>query len=380
MYSCTSSLPPQEAPATAPKLVGGQVDSPVEIRGVLSQYLGLPIARFDEPGIEGTACLYLRLKDSGKVVALTCRHVVFSSHATALDPDFKHIEGKPRRTMVQPGDDTLTRHKHSVSWKLNYIPRWIQDLESRTGPEAIIRDNIQRLQNDIPPFERTKRDLGELDDLATRIFGHVLYAPQFGLGTTDTNGTWLRDWALIELHPGKYATPLDKLYNQVFVEQSQRSRGEMLDAFGYDKVKGTRLPIFDEASNTAWLRGTMPLSGRRANPASLVAKYGSQTGFTVGLASHIKSVIRHVIAGNEFLSEEWCIISRKDCRDGRRACFSGGGDSGSCVFGDVGRIGGMLIGRAGYNGVSDTSYATPIEWLLDDIKEHGYDFEIPTIM
>lgn len=81
---------PGQAPASAPKFVGGPVDSPMETRALWSEYLGLSIAAYGEPTREGTKCVYLRLKDSGKIVALTCRHVVFDE--STIQPEFKHTD------------------------------------------------------------------------------------------------------------------------------------------------------------------------------------------------------------------------------------------------------------------------------------------------
>lgn len=58
--------------------------------------------------------------------------------------------------------------------------------------------------------------------------------------------------------------------------------------------------------------------------------------------------------------------------------FSRKGNSGSFVFNLQGRIGGILTGGVGDKGrgISDTTYVTPIEWLLEDMKVHGYDVQL----
>lgn len=125
---------------------------------------------------------------------------------------------------------------------------------------------------------------------------------------------------------------------------------------------------------------TKPFEEARSlgDPAILVAKHGMRTGFTVGFATGIKSLTRQPTDDQEFQSEEWCIIGQKQYEHGCREDFSDKGDSGSCVWDLEGRIGGMLFGGNGSarNGAFDISYATPMEWLLDYIKAHGYDVEL----
>jgi len=49
--------------------------------------------------------------------------------------------------------------------------------------------------------------------------------------------------------------------------------------------------------------------------------------------------------------------------------FSNKGDSGSIVFDLKGRIGGMITAGAGLTDRTDTTYVTPMVWLLHDFKE-----------
>lgn len=58
---------------------------------------------------------------------------------------------------------------------------------------------------------------------------------------------------------------------------------------------------------------------------------------------------------------------------------SPGGNSGSYVWDAQGRAGGMLTsGVPGemFGVGNDVTYITPIEWLLEDIREHGFEVEI----
>ncbi|KAH7170105.1 hypothetical protein EDB81DRAFT_837107 [Dactylonectria macrodidyma] len=377
-----------QAPTSAPKFVGGRVDRPTETRALWSEYSGLSIAAYDKPTRQGTKCIYLRLRDSGKMVALACRHVVFEE--STIESEFKFADSDVQTpwTIIQPGDSTLANHKRTISGLLKGIDEEIKKIKSlRNLPEDTKCHMIQELRDSVLPLKRTERDLDELNDPLKRIFGHVIYAPKISIGSTDTSGPRLRDWALIELHAGKYTTPLADLCNQVFVgdaESARRQATEALQFEGFTKI--SKMP-FDTRSQTVWLQDTISEAEMRKpseeagsldDPAILVAKHGSSTGFTVGLATGIKSLIRQPIGEYDFQSEEWCIIGQKRDSEGRRIDFSSGGDSGSCVWDSEGRVGGMLTGGngSGSNGAFDISYATPMEWLLDDIKAHGYDVEL----
>lgn len=379
---------PGQAPASAPKFVGGSVDFPIETRALWSEYLGLGIAAYGEPTREGTKCVYLRLRDSGKIVALTCRHVVFEE--STIEPEFKHTDSDDQAqwNIIQPGESTLIKEHRRHSETLKAIGSVIIELESRQSmPENIKRTAIQEHRDSLQPLERADRDLGEYDDPAKRIIGHVIYAPRFSIGTTDTNGPRLRDWALIELHAEKFTTPLSNLYNQVFIGNTESARMRVIQAHVAEGFTKTMKMIFNSRSHTIWLQGTLPETEMTkpfeearslGDPAILVATHGRTTGFTVGLATGIKSLTRQPIDGYEFQSEEWCIIGQKRDQQGRRVDFSWNGDSGSCVWDLEGRVGGMLTGGngSGSTGAFDISYATPMEWLLDDIKAHGYDVEL----
>ncbi|KAI8411955.1 hypothetical protein FOFC_08568 [Fusarium oxysporum] len=79
------------------------------------------------------------------------------------------------------------------------------------------------------------------------------------------------------------------------------------------------------------------------------------------------------------ISEEWCILGR--IKYGHRKYFFCQGDSGASIMGNDGRVAAMLTystqddDQGSNTGIHHISYATPIEWLLEDIRGHGYDLE-----
>lgn len=211
--------------------------------------------------------------------------------------------------------------------------------------------------------------------------------PAFGIGTTKRGEQRLRDWALIELDQKKHSTKLDLLQNRVMAPKWLNSslQGVVLAEFG---ISDYHTLLLDDHSNTMPLLGTIPereiYDGRcqedcRALDARaiMVLKYGGKTGLTVGLANQVKSVLRFPHEDNPVgeLSEEWCIVKVP----GQSATtFSQPGDSGACIWDIHGRIGGMI--SAGLKNVLkpelDITYATPIEWLLEDIQKHGFNIEL----
>lgn len=153
----------------------------------------------------------------------------------------------------------MTDKHQNNSNTIDYLNSQIVGLESRQGiEENVKRRIIQEHRDSLPPIERADRDLGEYDDPAKRIIGHVIYAPRFGTGTTNTNGPRLRDWALIELHAEKFTTPLSKLDNQVFTGDAQRARSQVVNARQAEGFTKRIKMIFSFSSHTVWVEGTLP--------------------------------------------------------------------------------------------------------------------------
>src|SRR5947209_1502627 len=95
-------------------------------------------------------------------------------------------------------------------------------------------------------------------------------------------------------------------------------------------------------------------------PCLIVAKRGPITGLTWGRANEVKLVRR---IDPEVTSKEWCVVGLAG------QPFSAKGDSGSILFDLKGRIGGIMTAGAGLTNRVDTTYLTPMDWLLSDIRE-----------
>ncbi|KAF5260611.1 hypothetical protein FOXYS1_8730 [Fusarium oxysporum] len=83
----------------------------------LSEFLGTKIASSQFPTREGTKGLYLRVRNTETVVALTCRHVVFGQEEENVD--FCR-DTNNTRSVLQPGNktyqDTMENLHEAISW------------------------------------------------------------------------------------------------------------------------------------------------------------------------------------------------------------------------------------------------------------------------
>ncbi|UPL03485.1 hypothetical protein LCI18_014419 [Fusarium solani-melongenae] len=354
------------------KFSSGPLDEPTAISADTSEFLGVSIASSAAPTREGTKCLYLRHGE--KIFALTCRHVVFP-HAYP-NVEYRHDQTKTSYTIMQPGNATLERHITKLSKGIDGHDSSIKNME---GEPWVPQAAIDREKAAKAVLETTRENLIKWDDPAVRVFGHLEFSPPFGLGPiSGLDNRRLRDWALIELHQDKYATSLLSLSNLMPI--GWHTNNDVLrDTLGWKNI--TRLLEFK--GDTVQIRGIIPESELRRPKSSsprddlaiFVMKYGSTTGLRSGRTNGAISVVR-MPPGYQGKSEEWCILG---CGQGfAYQCFSAEGDSGSCIFDLQGRVGGMLTGGGGIGecGGLDVSYATPMEWLLEDMKRYGYDLEL----
>lgn len=107
----------------------------------------------------------------------------------------------------------------------------------------------------------------------------------------------------------------------------------------------------------------------------LVAKYGAAGGFTFGVGDALKSYLRDATSLGLGWSHEWPIISTMLERN-RSATFSEKEDSGACIWDMQRRPVGILTAGNGWNRSNDVTYAQPLERLLTDIQDHGFDVSL----
>ncbi|KAG6834205.1 hypothetical protein H0H93_011196, partial [Arthromyces matolae] len=129
-----------------------------------------------------------------------------------------------------------------------------------------------------------------------------------------------------------------------------------------------RANVLDLEDRLLPLRGIISVDEMRQRSHSVIKSgYGSLT--TIGRSNGVVSLNRLYAKGNQAVElevQEWCLLP---CN---QSFFAKGGDSGSIVVDEQGRFGGLITGGV----VPGTqppdrpcvSYATPFEWVWDDIQ------------
>ncbi|KAF5642329.1 hypothetical protein F52700_3177 [Fusarium sp. NRRL 52700] len=377
---------PQQAPIDSPKLSSGPLSVYSYAEALWSEFLGVSIANLKEPNRNGTKCVYLRQKHTENVFALTCRHVVLPMQGAEyrFDDIDKNSQSEP---IIQPGDKAFEHQKNLVTGQIENIDNMVESVDNslRLSPNEK-QHQKHVLRSKLPRWKEAKRHLEALTEPATRIIGHVLYSPHHAGGTAESGKPRLRDWALIELHQKKHSTPLVQLQNRMRVGRTDVFHDKLSNAAVVEKIHSyPQLPLDPGRETASLLKETIPETEMFSPteeaasldvPAILVILHGASSELSIGLANEVISVTRQPIKDFWYESEEWCILGQRLRPNGYRVPFSAPGDSGSCIFDNRGRIGGMLTGGGGLKGCYDVSYAAPMDWIIKDIASCGFDVEL----
>ncbi|KAF4945065.1 hypothetical protein FGADI_12221 [Fusarium gaditjirri] len=274
----------------------------------LSEFLGTKIASSRHPSREGTKGLYLKVRNTETVVALTCRHVVFGPEEENMD--FCH-NTHTSRGVIQPGNKTyqdtveslrreISRENFAIDVYESLTPVPEKGLEDARSCKAKAESSLQRHE----PFE----------SMESRIIGHVLFSPKLGLSSSSP--TRFRDWTLIELDQKKYQTPLAKLENAFPSGYGTFSVNVMTWGGLYQERKRRLclplgIPIFPQSGVLSEAEMRCPdhefeVLGKTVVDEDLmrVAMYGSTSGLSHGVANTARSVIRRFVEGVPMISEE----------------------------------------------------------------------------
>ncbi|KAF4440987.1 hypothetical protein FACUT_3016 [Fusarium acutatum] len=347
----------------------------------LSEFLGTKIASCRNPTHEGTKGLYLRIRNTETAVALTCRHVVVGPEEENID--FFH-DTHNNRGIIQPGNMT---YQDTTEFLRNQISCYQPAIGLCESSTPVPKEQIEYLRLCKVEDESSLQRLGPFESMESRTVGHVLFSPTFGLSSSSP--ARFRDWALIELDQKKHQTPVKKLVNKVPETLHAISVWPEFMPWQY-LVKGRkRIYCILAGDDTFTQTGVMPEAEMRcadfefAVPGKTVVDedfmrvcmYGSASGASHGVTNTAMSVVLRFVGSVPMVSEEWCILGSIECE--KRKPFSKQGDSGASIMGDDGRVAAILTcGAQGSNReIHHISYATPIEWLLEDIRGHGYDVE-----
>ncbi|UKZ77374.1 hypothetical protein TrVFT333_005094 [Trichoderma virens FT-333] len=352
----------------------------------LSDCLGTKIAPMQRHDHGGTKGLYLSLQPSSptakpKLLALTCRHVVIDTE-TEGTAKYDYQESSSSKDVIQIEQRTLQATIENLGRQADLAQKSVDQfstIEKFAAPFKAIINSAASLQ----------QAMGAFQSPSSRVFGHVLFSPEFTSTTDASRGTtWLRDWALIELYPQCYQACLDSIKDKVYVGE-QKKFGELVQkgGRGLNGLTIPRLPLIVDGC-IELEKTVVPMddilkpkevSGYFDEPMMVVAKYGAKGGLTLGLGSTLVSLVRHDDTPDgttKTMSEEWPIISVEKANWQPQAAFSMKGDSGSCVWDLQQRPAGIVTAGASQNEWNDVTYAQPLERVLKDITSCGFDVSL----
>ncbi|OTA92549.1 hypothetical protein M434DRAFT_396327 [Hypoxylon sp. CO27-5] len=336
----------------------------------------------------GTLGLYLKSKSSCSQVqnrwGLTCRHVAFPDETRNDEYRFEPNTDEPHNILM-PTDKAVSKMELAAQAQLN------AQSEQKSDTEIIMKR-----ESDFNELEKTRERIGEIETIinqskeflerilphwkatASRIMGHVVFAPPLqAAGPINPNDLCgpRRDWALIELDENKFG---ESLPNAVDIRLGVNTNDfwklkRWLETCTYNQPR-FELPPNDNMV----LNGVVPLEELR-NPKMkdvndmsclIVGKRGATTGVTWGCGNWVTSIVQR----DGLVTNEWGVLClfRKHF-----VPFSKNGDSGSVVFDIRGRVVGIMTSGEGMTDTLDITYVTPMEWLLKDMKDNGYDVSIP---
>ncbi|KAI1288187.1 hypothetical protein F5Y03DRAFT_404957 [Xylaria venustula] len=381
----------------------------------LLSYPGYSIAyRENTPG-EGTVGLHIKLgADESTVYGLTCRHVVCGKRDTDKHKSYKPSAGDRRYyisgnqyhlgTLQHSLDALLKEANMNLDWQRGPIERWdkwyqYDNTNNVSPPTEEDRQELQKLQALVDHRTSVAQVLKDIEARKERQIGHLAYSPGCSISTRQPG--YLRDWALVELDVRKFTLPPA---NTIFTGSSLA-----------DGNFGAKLKLKPEI-----VVQPMPVS-----------KIGQKTGLTHGKISGIEAVIRHPFEKEDDPVDPVKAVEKKTeapvggaptpltppaaptglgtislttlpveyswemliVPEERASYFSQKGDSGSAVFNNMGHVFAIATASTAYDPMewrggpdketdetpsseivnkrrgTDVTFATPIQWVLDDIEE-----------
>lgn len=343
-----------------------------------SENISASIAPRHAPREEGMKGLYLRFRmpdEPDQTVLLTSRHVALPS----LEVDeaiwvAEDASDRPSYPIIQPSNTTVEKYtrylleKRKRYWqqRTTLNPRPSRDDRMSADEWRAVKANWDAISVKLKDTQRDIEKLEELSDPDTRIIGHVVISPYLSFRPKHDQDCSKADYALIRLSQAKHQTALNSLENRLHV--GNKSHEDAASLF-----KNTGLQVPRGIGKSSLLKGKIPeaeLFRERSRPL-LVGKCGNGSNLTFGYSNEVKSLRRYGDYYPGLYGEEWCVI-------GIGGSFAKEGDSGAVVWeaGDETehrRVGGLITSGSGSNKTeSDVTYVTPLERLINDIKEYGH--------
>ncbi|CCF34964.1 hypothetical protein CH063_00192 [Colletotrichum higginsianum] len=341
----------------------------------LSDQLGTAIASKDQPRREGTKGIYLHRigSEPAEIFALTCRHVCYSSSEKGNRlPEENTLPSKP---VIQSPEKTHNKTVHQLEIFRDKAVAAIHHAEQKQEACNVdLSSSIARLQGETNAANDMLQYFYRRTSLSSRIIGEVAYTSDYVVRTSKC----LSDWCLIRLKADSHERRLSDVSNRVYI-----GGGDLKSRFPGREPTIIIQDLQDD--QTIRIQGIVTVSELQdPRQERIVGTRGQRSGLTFGIVNNVKSVTRRVF-DRELVSQECCIVADGD--NASRA-FTQPGNSGACVFDLAGRAVGMvtsgisrdnmLVGGDDYglDVAVDVTYATPMEWLLADMKACGVPMEI----
>ncbi|KAL7908189.1 hypothetical protein GGI35DRAFT_469939 [Trichoderma velutinum] len=357
----------------------------------LSDRLGTNIATSHLNNVPSTKGLYVSIRptcsgDEPQVVALTCRHVMIDSKTEGTQ---EYQKSQPFKEVIQVDQSSYERHLRYIEEESKSDVEF-EDESSGGGQTSAAVSPVDLDDNAVV----LGRAMKSFRNASSRVFGRLLYSLEFTVILDESESTWLKDWALIELLPNSHQAALSSIQNIVYlgtqssINYCMRRNGEhyeRLSDLQYSSITNGELKLQRVAVPMKEIFNS-PETENALESGLLVGKYGAMGRLSLGLGNTLKSVVRHIETSEggretELIGEEWAIISTTMEHDRywedniRQECFASDGDSGSCIWDMQGRPAGILTAGSGFQqgSASHITYVQPLERLLMDIRSDGFD-------
>ncbi|KAH7911003.1 hypothetical protein BJ138DRAFT_1187026, partial [Hygrophoropsis aurantiaca] len=411
------SAGPKLLPSVSSPSPSFSFDPTVDVREPLTAALGIPICA-EATATEGTGGFFLVERGNNRLLLVTARHVVLppDTHAnTHFKCERTNDDTQPRERITLFSDATFNAYLESIKTEITrtkiiaeFQADRISSMVGRDDPDADAeRKDAQAA------LDSAQKAMGTLDAFyqdvvarwatpEARALGHVVLAPPLRV---DGGTSYTEDWAVIEVDAAKVdardykkgrinAIDVGTRISPMELARMMYPEGAFSFAYPRDRLLELRDTIPDAEMRRPRLFGG-------GAECLAVLKRGGASGLTAGRANDVCSYVR-IYGGDDVdsqratsTSKEWAILPcgampasdnvSSACRDASAFAFSAVGDSGAVVADGEGRIGGMLTGGAGGMPRSaggrradgevefDVSYATPIGFLLERMRDNGLD-------
>ncbi|KAK7447031.1 hypothetical protein VKT23_014244 [Stygiomarasmius scandens] len=357
-------------------------DPTADLRDPLTTTLGLPISVHSSqttPQPEGTGGLFIT--ESGKpnkLLLLTARHVVFAPDSKQNEL-FEHNVSQARHNVMLFGKAGFQKYLDSINDEIDIQEDRAEVYEAQMT-RIVDKDDLETCQ---AALNGTKKAVEALKTFhhyietnwtnpENRVLGDVVLSPPINV----SGEGYTEDWAIIEIDVSK--VDKDNFKGNAIdlgtrISPRYFTRMMCSESFKYPSSRLLRLQgtIPDDE-----MRNSIVLD-QNGDPSLVVIKRGSATGLTIGRANNIYSYARNYFGDdNVSISKEWAILPFNS----KSGPFSDKGDSGSVIVDGLGHIGGLITSGAGFRDSPDVTYATPINFLLKRMQEHGLKPNIDPVL